>query len=222
MTLTALDVVGRKTPLLRDVISGNSLGSPEILRPEDTVQKVSERMEKTGANALLVQDENWTLLGLVTARDIVRNIAQSGVAALTWPVEQIMTRNVVTDNEGTSCRDTLSQMFERRLRNIPVYDEDNRLVACVETLDVAKAKLAEVTESNRKLLDLLLRQNDERNTVHPEMDLPSLLQHMRGYELDHVVVHDGSRCLGYITPDEALRATYQASGTEPASEIDAS
>lgn len=218
MNLTAIDVVNGKRPRLRDVVSGNALDAPQTVRPDDSVLTVARQIDQAGVGAALVVDIDDLLVGLVSPRDIVRHISRAGAQALEWPVERIMTRDVWVERDDTLCQTTLTQMIDFRFRNMPVYTSEQQLLACVETLDITNAKLAELTQSNRKLLELLISQNDERNTVRPSDNIALVAQRMRGSRLDYVIVHDGEKCLGFITPDEVLRAVHQQSHSTKATE----
>jgi predicted transcriptional regulator len=102
-------------------------------------------------------------------------------------------------------------MIDKRFRNMPICNADGKLVACVETLQVTHAKLAELTESNRKLMDLLALLNHTQITVGPNVDSTTIKAMFQTDRVECVIVREEGKNLGFITQDEFLRASHRVS-----------
>jgi CBS domain-containing protein len=81
-------------------------------------------LTKHRIGALVVFGAGGRLGGILSERDIVRAIAESGITALQLPVAQVMTRNVVTCDVNDSINSVIERMTKGKFRHMPVLDND--------------------------------------------------------------------------------------------------
>lgn len=93
--------------------------------------------------AAVVVDKDGRLQGIISERDIIRAISQSGPDALAFRVSEVMTRDVVTCFEADTIDELMAVMTNGRFRHLPVV-EDGTLVGIVSIGDVVKYRVAEV------------------------------------------------------------------------------
>lgn len=93
--------------------------------------------------ALVVMDGSGELLGVVSERDVVRELARRGAEALRDKVAAIMTRDVITAGPDETIDQCLGRMTDRRIRHLPVV-EDERLVGLVSIGDLVKHRIVAV------------------------------------------------------------------------------
>ena len=93
--------------------------------------------------ALIVQDKDGGLAGIISERDLVRAIADHGAAALGDAVANYMTRAVATCGECDSVDTIMEAMTDGRFRHMPVLDENDRLCGLISIGDVVKTRIAE-------------------------------------------------------------------------------
>jgi CBS domain-containing protein len=110
--------------------------------PTETVAAVAEQLNSRRVGALVVVDAE-RVVGIVSERDVVRLVAESGAAALTRPVSSCMTKDVQFAEPGESVDALLSRMTDRRIRHLPVCTRE-RLVGLVSIGDLVKSKISEV------------------------------------------------------------------------------
>lgn len=103
-----------------------------VLNPDTPVLEAARALEKNEIGAVLVQKDG-ELVGVVTDRDLAVRALGHGVDPKSTPLEQIMTRNVVTLPSSASREDAVELMCNQRVRRIPLVD-DGKLVGIV-TLD---------------------------------------------------------------------------------------
>ncbi|MEX0319783.1 MULTISPECIES: CBS domain-containing protein [unclassified Ruegeria] len=109
-----------------------------------TVTEVSKVLaEKRIGTVVVSDDDGQTASGILSERDIVRELAANGSGCLTEPVGNYMTRNVVTCTRQNTVQDILTTMTEGRFRHMPVVEE-GKLVGIVTLGDVVKAQLTEL------------------------------------------------------------------------------
>jgi CBS domain-containing protein len=100
--------------------------------------------------ALVVLDAGGCLVGILSERDIVRAMAESGSAVLHLPVAQVMTRNVFTCDVNDSISSVMDRMTKGKFRHMPVLDND-RLAGLVSIGDVLKLNLETIREHFHRL-----------------------------------------------------------------------
>lgn len=108
--------------------------------PSATVAEVAKRLREKRIGAILVLDAADQLLGIVSERDIVSNLAEHGALTLEMTASQIMTRVLHTVTLQSSVPDAMAQMTNRRVRHLPVLD-NGRLVGIVSIGDIVKARI---------------------------------------------------------------------------------
>lgn len=120
-----------------------------------TLAEAAELLHEHNIGALLVTDGEESLVGVLSERDIVREIARSGAAFATLPVEAAMTADVRTCSPSDSVQDLMSGMTRFRMRHYPVLD-DGKLVGIVSIGDLVKHRLSEMETEKNVLRDILV------------------------------------------------------------------
>jgi CBS domain-containing protein len=102
-------------------------------RPDDTLQQAAGKMREQQTGSLLVLD-GQDLVGIVTERDVLKAVATA--TPLDTPVSEVMSKDLITVEPGTSLREAARIMTERWIRHLPVL-EGGRLVGIVSQRDLA-------------------------------------------------------------------------------------
>lgn len=112
--------------------------------PDDTVAALLTLLADNRIGAVVVSGGDRTIDGIVSERDIVRRLHSVGAAVLEEPVSTIMTADVHTCTTHDEVRDLAARMTERRIRHVPVVDEEEKLVAIVSIGDVVKHRIRDL------------------------------------------------------------------------------
>lgn len=107
--------------------------------PDTSTLAALKLLAEKDVGALLVID-GQRLVGIISERDFVRQIAAQSACPLDAPVSSAMTRNVVTIPPTYSIQDCMALMTERRIRHLPVV-EDERVVGIISIGDVVKSAI---------------------------------------------------------------------------------
>ena len=110
--------------------------------PGETIGAVAALLHARRVGAMVVVDEDRRVIGIVSERDIVRIVAESGGQNLGQPVSACMTRDVIFAEPTESVDSLLERMTDRRIRHLPVC-LDGRLVGIISIGDLVKTKIAE-------------------------------------------------------------------------------
>jgi CBS domain-containing protein len=117
------------------------------VRPTATVRELLDTLAEYRIGAVVVSADGG-IDGIVSERDIVRHLSAAGGGLLDRPVSSIMTADVVTCRRDTTVEDLMRLMTDRRIRHVPVVDDDGALVGIVSIGDVVKNRISEL-ESER-------------------------------------------------------------------------
>lgn len=110
--------------------------------PNETLGALAALLNARRVGALVVLD-NERVVGIVSERDVIRAVAEEGAAALSRPVADVMTKDVIFAEPGDRVDQLLSRMTDRRIRHLPVC-RDDRLVGIISIGDLVKSKIGEV------------------------------------------------------------------------------
>lgn len=129
----------------RDVMTIDDAGS---------LQAAANLMDSHGIGALLVCDDHGRPVGVLSERDIIREIALNGAAALTRPVSSAIVSAFLTASPDDLIDTVMMRMTDRRVRHLPVLDQ-GQLVGIVSIGDLVKAKIATVEAETEALRDYI-------------------------------------------------------------------
>ena len=121
--------------------------------PEVTLADAIRILAERHIGAVLVMAGN-SIEGILSERDIVGALGRRGAAALDLPVNQVMTRRVVTCRRADTVAALMEAMTEQKFRHLPVV-EDNRLVGLVSIGDVVKWRVGEYEAEQEALRDYI-------------------------------------------------------------------
>jgi CBS domain-containing protein len=112
------------------------------ISPEDTVLEAAKVLDKNRIGAAVVTEANGTVCGVLSERDVARQVARQGMDALQRPISECMSRNVITAKLEDSIDTLLACMTDRRVRHLPVMS-NAKLVGVISIGDVVKRKITE-------------------------------------------------------------------------------
>ena len=106
-------------------------------------------------SVVIASETGKNALGILSERDIIRALSEAGTNALSAPVEQFMSRDVVTCSPQTSADDVLALMTENRFRHMPVFEE-GALIGLISQGDVVFARLQEISMEKDALQGMIM------------------------------------------------------------------
>jgi CBS domain-containing protein len=110
--------------------------------PGMTIAEVAQVLASKRIGAVLVMDSADQVLGILSERDIVANLAEHGADTLKMTAAQLMTSEVQTATSRTTVDEAMAMMTAGRFRHMPVV-EGGRLTGLVSIGDVVKAKITD-------------------------------------------------------------------------------
>jgi CBS domain-containing protein len=117
----------------------------------DEVGIIARTLSEHRIGAVLVRDSGGDVIGLISERDIVRCVAAHGADAVTMPAQRLMTRALHTVTPRTRITEALELMTDRRIRHLPVIEDDGSLAGMVSIGDLVKARIDEALHEAEEL-----------------------------------------------------------------------
>lgn len=136
--------------LVSQILKGKSSQNIISIGPDDGILMAINLLSKNRIGALVVFDDDGVLVGILSERDIVREIGIKGAQVLNSLVNELMSKKVVTCNANETAFDVLNKMTLGRFRHIPVMD-DKKMVGLISIGDVVKARLGELNMEKQAL-----------------------------------------------------------------------
>lgn len=123
-----------------DVRVEDVMSTPPItVKPEESVLKAASLMDENDIGSLIVVDENGSLLGIVTERDIVRKVVAKGLDPSRVRVGDIMTRDPYYVTTEDSVVRAAEVMGEHGVGHLPVLDPETlKVVGMISKRDIVR------------------------------------------------------------------------------------
>lgn len=140
--------------LVQQILGSKAIAEILTIAPSATVSEAARLMADKRIGAVVVSSDGAAVEGMLSERDIVRELARSGNACLTGEVGGYMTKKVETCTRATSTDELMNRMTEGRFRHMPVL-EDGKLIGLVSIGDVVKAQLTKLEMEKGALEDMI-------------------------------------------------------------------
>ena len=142
--------------LVQAILKSKATEGVVTVKPSATVSQASKILAEKRIGTVIVSDDGGqTAKGILSERDVVRELAASGSGCLNEPVSSYMTKELVTTTRQATVQDIMSRMTEGRFRHMPVV-EDGKLIGIVTLGDVVKAQLAELAMEKDALQGMIM------------------------------------------------------------------
>lgn len=114
------------------------------LTSDASVSDAASIMSDKRIGTIVVSDDGGkTAAGILSERDIVRELGKNGAACMAKTVGEMMTRELVTCGPSDTSDAVLAQMTDGRFRHMPVI-EDGTMIGLISIGDAVKARLFEL------------------------------------------------------------------------------
>jgi CBS domain-containing protein len=118
-----------------------------------TIEEAAQILCKKQVGALVVRGLRGELAGIISERDVIRGIAESGSAILAQPVSELMSPDVITCTPNDLINKMMAVMTVHRVRHLPVIEGD-RIIGMISIGDLVKHRLQEKIQEVEVLREL--------------------------------------------------------------------
>ncbi|WP_207102213.1 CBS domain-containing protein [Paracoccus shandongensis] len=126
------------------------------IRPDATLGDAVKMLAEQRIGAVVVSDDGKKPQGILSERDIVRQLGTHGPGVLSTPLSEVMTRDVQTCTMGDDALVILERMTQGRFRHLPVVDPDGNMVGVVSIGDAVSGRLKELAAEKEALTGMIM------------------------------------------------------------------
>ena len=141
--------------LVQQILNSKANDDVITVQPETTLVEAAAILASNKIGTVVISEDGKKASGILSERDIVRAIAHRGVQALGAPVNDFMTRKIVTCRREATADQVLTIMTDKRFRHIPVV-ENGEMIGLITQGDVVKAKLSELAMEKDALEGMIM------------------------------------------------------------------
>lgn len=141
--------------LVHQILKSKSGTGVQSVPATTKVAEVARLLADQRIGTVVVSEDGKTADGILSERDIVRELAKSGGGCLDRNVGDYMTRKLVTCTPHSSAEEVLRLMTDGRFRHMPVI-ENGEMVGLVSLGDVVKAQLSQLAMEKDALEGMIM------------------------------------------------------------------
>ncbi len=129
--------------LVQQILKSKGDDGVVTVPPGTSVSKAVELLSSRRIGAVIVSPDGKRVAGILSERDIVRELGRRGVACLSDTVDTLMTAKIVSCSRLETTDEVLGRMTDGRFRHMPVM-EGEEMVGLISIGDVVKARMMEL------------------------------------------------------------------------------
>lgn len=141
--------------LVSQILKSKSSDAVMTATPDLKIAEAAKLLSEKRIGTLVISEDGKVPLGILSERDIVRELGRQGGECLNHSVKSLMTKELVTCGREDRADRILQQMTEGRFRHMPVL-EDGKMIGLISLGDVVKARLSEVSMEKDALQDMIM------------------------------------------------------------------
>jgi CBS domain-containing protein len=141
--------------LVYQILKSKSDDKVVTVTPKTSVSDAAKILAERKIGTVVVSVDGKKANGILSERDIVREIGTRGATCLTDTVDTYMTSKLVTCVRDDSADHVLKLMTDGRFRHMPVL-EDGAMIGLITIGDVVKARLSQLAMEKDALEGMIM------------------------------------------------------------------
>lgn len=150
--------------LVRQILAVKSAARPGApagesvvtIAPDATIGEAAALLSEMRIGAVVVSADGQRPDGILSERDIVRELGRRGTPVLHLLVRDVMTSRIMTCRTGDDALTVLERMTEGRFRHLPVVDDDGLMIGLVSIGDAVSGRLKELAADKEALEGMIM------------------------------------------------------------------
>jgi CBS domain-containing protein len=118
---------------VEDVMSKNLIK----MNTDSTVLEVAKTLAKRDVSSVLLEDSG-KIIGILTERDLVRNVCARDLLASKTPASAIMSTPIVTVSKNALVERSADLMIKNKVRHLAIEDNHHNIIGIITTTDLAR------------------------------------------------------------------------------------
>ena len=141
--------------LMKQILGSKASQEMFWVTPDAKVSEAARIMSENRIGTVIVSTDGKTLSGILSERDIVRQVGKTGAGCLDDAAASLMTSKITTCKPDDTDVFALQTMTDGRFRHLPVM-EDGVMIGLVSIGDVVKARLSELAMEKSALEGMIM------------------------------------------------------------------
>ena len=141
--------------LVHQILHSKASEGVITIPPGTLVSAAAALMSEKRIGAVIVSKDGKVPAGILSERDIVRDLGRRGAGCLSDPVDALMTKELVSCTTDETGESVLTKMTEGRFRHMPVM-KGPEMVGLISIGDVVKARLSELAMEKEALEGMIM------------------------------------------------------------------
>ncbi|MBE6522227.1 MAG: CBS domain-containing protein [Thermoplasmata archaeon] len=168
----------------------------QTLDPNMTVRQAMDRIINSEFHGFPVA-ENGYLLGFVTAKELLRFIDQPNAR-----IRSIMKRGTFCAIPSMTIADATRILFRYGLRNLPVIDEERRLIGIISNLDIVRSQIEKSRPNKVMTVKKFLEEQNgiKLKVVNKDVEVDRVIPTQKEVYMDELVGRQYELKRGMIEP----------------------
>lgn len=125
------------------------------VKPGTLVSDAAKILADRHIGTVVISATGTSLEGILSERDIVRELANRGAGCMSDKVDDYMTTSLVTCGVGDDAVQVMEKMTEGRFRHMPVVDK-GEMIGLITLGDAVKARLSELAMEKDALEGMIM------------------------------------------------------------------
>ena len=136
--------------LVQQILKSKPDDGVVTIAPGSTIAEAAAMLSSRRIGAVVVSPDGKAVAGILSERDIVRELGKRGPACMSDLVDDIMTATIVSCSRDESSDAVLEKMTAGRFRHMPVMD-GAEMVGLISIGDVVKAQISHLSMEKEAL-----------------------------------------------------------------------
>jgi len=138
----------------------------ETIGLEDNAQEAARKMKHKNVSSLVVVDKNDQAVGIVTERDLVREVCVQDASSNQHIIKNIMSSPIVTIDPNSSVETAANVMMQNKVRHLVVVNEKKTLgiITATNFVDYLNQHL-DLDDVNARILSALSEEPSESQSA---------------------------------------------------------
>lgn len=141
--------------LVQQILSSKASDAVVTVKPGTLIRDAAQILADKRIGTVVISENGDSASGILSERDIVRELAAHGAGCLSEKVDDFMTTKLVTCTRADKADVVLQKMTDGRFRHMPVV-EDGKLLGLITLGDVVKARLSELSMEKEALQGMIM------------------------------------------------------------------
>ena len=141
--------------LVQQILKSKTNTGVTTVAPGSLISDAAGLLSSKRIGTVVVSGDGKVIEGILSERDIVREIGKRGAGCLSETVDGMMTSKIVTCSKEDTADHVLELMTKGRFRHMPVVDGEE-MIGLISIGDVVKARLAELSMEKDALEGMIM------------------------------------------------------------------